>query len=317
MNDKKQPVLIVAGPTASGKSGLALAIATEFDGVVINADSMQVYSELRILTARPSPGDEARAPHRLYGVLPASEVCSAGRWRDMALAEIESAHAAGKLPIVCGGTGLYLKALTEGLSPMPDVPDDIRERMRARLTAEGAETLYRELSARDPAISERLEPADGQRIVRALEVLEATGRPLSEGQADPAPGPPAGMRFATILLTPPRETLYARCDRRLAAMLEEGALDEVRRLNAMGLASDLPATRALGVKAFSDYLAENITLEQALTDAQQATRNYAKRQLTWFRHQIIADMTVSAQFSESLVPEIFSFVRHFILTHTD
>ncbi|MBE9555600.1 MAG: tRNA (adenosine(37)-N6)-dimethylallyltransferase MiaA [Proteobacteria bacterium] len=317
MNDKKQPVLIVAGPTASGKSGLALAIAVEFDGVVINADSMQVYSELRVLTARPSPEDEARAPHRLYGVLPASEVCSAGRWRDMALAEIESAHAVGKLPIVCGGTGLYLKALTEGLSPMPDVPDDIRERVRARLTAEGAETLHRELSARDPAISKRLEPADGQRIVRALEVLEATGRPLSEWQADPAPGPPAGLRFATILLTPPREELYARCDLRLEAMLDEGALDEVRRLNAMGLAPDLPATRALGVKAFSDYLAEYITLEQALTDAQQSTRNYAKRQFTWFRHKIVADTTVSAQFSESLLPKIFSFVRHFILTHKD
>jgi tRNA dimethylallyltransferase len=317
MNDEKQPVLIVAGPTASGKSGLAIAIAEEFDGVIINADSMQVYRELRVLTARPSPGDEARAPHRLYGVLSASEVCSAGRWCEMALIEIERAHSAGKLPIACGGTGLYLKALTAGLSPMPDVPDDIRERMRARLAAEGAETLHRELSAHDPAMAERLEPADGQRVVRALEVLEATGRTLTDWQAVPASGPPAGMRFATILLTPPREELYARCDRRLEAMLDEGALDEVRRLNAMGLAADLPATRALGVKEFSGYLAGNMALEQALADAQQATRNYAKRQMTWFRHQIIADKEIFAQFSESLRPEIFSFIRHFVLTGKD
>jgi len=314
MSDEKKPVLIVAGPTASGKSGLALAIASAFDGVVVNADSMQVYRELRVLTARPSPEDEARAPHRLYGVLSASEVCSAGRWRDMALVEIESAHSTGKLPIVCGGTGLYLKALTAGLSPMPDLPEEIRERMRARLATEGPEILHRELSARDPAMAERLEPADGQRVVRALEVLEATGQTLTEWQAVPASGPPKGMYFATILLTPPREELYARCDRRLEAMLDEGALDEVRRLRAMGLAADLPATRALGVKEISEYLAENKALDQALAEAQQATRNYAKRQLTWFRHQIIADREIFTQFSESLLPEIFSFIRHFMLT---
>jgi len=314
MSDEKKPVLIVAGPPASGKSGLAGAIAAEFDGVIVNADSMQVYRELRVLTARPSPRDEARAPHRLYGVLSASETCSAGRWREMALAEIESAHLAGKPAIVCGGTGLYLKALTAGLSPMPDLPDAVRERMRARLSAEGPETLHRELSARDPAMAERLEPADGQRVVRALEVLEATGRTLTEWQAVPAAGPPVGLCFATILLTPPREDLYARCDKRLEAMLDEGALDEVRRLNAMGLATDLPVTRALGVREFSEYLAGNMGLEQAVAAAQQATRNYAKRQMTWFRHQIVAEKTITEQFSESLLPEIFSFIRHFVLT---
>jgi tRNA dimethylallyltransferase len=317
MSDENKAVLIVAGPTASGKSGLGLAIAAAFDGVIINADSMQVYRELQVLTARPSPEEESSAPHRLYGVLSAVEACSAGRWREMALGEIERAHSAGKLPIVCGGTGLYLKALTAGLSPMPDVPNDIRARMRARLAAESSETLHRELSACDPAMAERLEPADGQRIVRALEVLEATGQTLSEWQAVPASGPPAGLSFATILLTPPRADLYARCDKRLVAMLDGGALDEVRRLSAMGLAADLPATRALGVKELSDYLAGNRTFEQALADAQQATRNYAKRQLTWFRHQIIAEMTILEQLSESLLPKIFSFVRHFVLTGKD
>ncbi|MEN8196710.1 MAG: tRNA (adenosine(37)-N6)-dimethylallyltransferase MiaA [Pseudomonadota bacterium] len=317
MSAEKQPVVIVAGPTASGKSGLALAIAGEFDGVVINADSMQVYRELRVLTARPSREDEARAPHRLYGVLCASQACSAGHWRDMALAEIDEAHAAGKLPIVCGGTGLYLRALTQGLSPMPDVPDEIREAMRARLAAEGAEALHRELAARDPAMARRLEPADSQRVVRALEVLEATGRSLADWQAVPAEGPPERLRFLTILLAPPREWLYARCDRRLRTMLDEGALDEVRRLTAMGLAPDLPAMKALGVKEFAAYLAGNSGFDDALATARQATRNYAKRQMTWFRHQIIADETISEQFSESLMPEIFSFVRHFLLTPSD
>jgi tRNA dimethylallyltransferase len=316
MSDEKHPVLIVAGPTASGKSGLALAIAEEFDGVIINADSMQVYRELRVLTARPGREDEARLPHRLYGVLSASQACSAGQWRNMALAEIDKAHAAGKLPIVCGGTGLYLRALTQGLSPMPDVPDEIREAMRARLTAEGAETLHRELAARDPAMAGRLEPADGQRIVRALEVLEATGRSLADWQAAPAEGPPERLRFLTILLAPPREWLYGRCDRRLQTMLDEGALDEVRRLTAMGLAPDLPAMKALGVKEFAEYLAGYRGFDDALATARQATRNYAKRQMTWFRHQIITDRTISEQFSESLYPEIFSFVRHFLLTPT-
>jgi len=315
MSDKKQSVLIVAGPTASGKSGLALAAAREFDGVVINADSMQIYRELRVLTARPTEEDEARAPHRLYGVLSASEVCSAGRWRDMALEEIESAAKAGKLPILCGGTGLYIKALTQGLSPMPEVPDDIRAAMRARLKDEGAGGLYRELTARDPVMAARLDPADSQRIVRALEVLEATGRSLAEWQATPPEGPPEGLRFQTILLAPPREELYANCDRRLEAMIKQGgALDEVRRLTAMGLAPDLPAMKALGVKEFAEYLAENIGFDEALAAAQQATRNYAKRQMTWFRHQIIADKLISEQFSESLQAEIFAFIRHFLLT---
>ena len=318
MNSENRPVLIVAGPTASGKSGLALSLAREFDGVIINADSMQVYRELRVLTARPSQEDEARAPHRLYGVLPASEVCSAGRWREMALAEIGKAHASGKLPIVCGGTGLYLKALTQGLSPMPEAPDEIREAMRARLAAEGAGKLHRELTARDPVMAARLDPADSQRIVRALEVLEATGRSLADWQAIPPEGPPEGLRFRTILLAPPRKWLYANCDRRLEIMLEEGgALDEVRRLIAMELAPDLPAMKALGVKEFARYLAENMEFQDALVAAQQATRNYAKRQMTWFRHQIVADKAILEQFSESLEAEIFSFVRHFLLTPTD
>lgn len=314
MSDEKKPVVIVAGPTASGKSAVALAAAREFDGIVINADSMQIYKELRVLTARPTEEDEVRVPHRLYGVLSAAETCSAGRWREMALTEINRAHEIGKLPVVCGGTGLYIKALMEGLSPMPDVPDEVRTTLRRRLDEEGAAALHQELAARDPAMASRLEPTDGQRIVRALEVLEATGRSLADWQATPPDGPPAGLRFLTILLMPPREWLYARCDRRLEAMIDEGALEEVRRLIAMGLDPGLPAMKALGIKEFAEYLAGDREFSDAMAAAQQATRNYAKRQMTWFRRQLIAQKTITAQFSESLLPEIFSFIRHFLLT---
>lgn len=317
MSGETKPVVIVAGPTASGKSALAMAIAREFDGVVINADSMQVYSELRVLTARPSEEDEAEVPHRLYGVLSAAESCSAGRWREMALAEIDRAHAAGKLPVICGGTGLYIKALTEGLSPMPEVSEEVRAAWREHLSRIGAASLHDELAARDPAMAARLEPTDGQRIVRALEVLEATGRSLAHWQSIPPEGPPPGLRFLTVLLMPPRDWLYARCDRRLAAMMEEGALQEVRRLTAMGLDAALPAMKALGVKEFGEYLAENMEFSDALAAAQQATRNYAKRQMTWFRNQIVADRIIDGKFSESLLPGIFAFIRHFLLTPTD
>ncbi len=313
MTEDTQPVLIVAGPTASGKSALALAVAEAFDGVVVNADSMQVYRELRVLTARPSPEDEARAPHRLYGVLSAAERCSAGRWRALALGEIAAAHAAARLPILCGGTGFYLKALIEGLPPMPDIPHEIRARLSARLQSEGTTALHAELAARDPAVAGRIAPGDRQRVLRALEVLEATGQSLADWQDGPAE-PPPGLRVATILLAPPRVALYAACDRRLEAMAAAGALDEVRQLNAMGLDSSLPAMKAVGVPEFGEYLKGNCDFQAAVAAAQQATRRYAKRQMTWFRHQIIADLALCEQFSESLQVETFAFIRQKLLT---
>ncbi len=308
------PVLIVAGPTASGKSALALAAAQEFDGVVINADSMQVYKELRILTARPSPVDEARAPHRLYGVLSVRDTCSAARWRDMAVAEITSAHRAGRLPIICGGTGLYLRALTKGLSPIPDIPELVRESVRKRLEAEGLPALYNALQAIDPAIAARLPPGDSQRIARALEVYEATDRPLSEWQAIPAEGPPPGLRFSTILLQPPRAGLYAACDARLDAMIAEGALAEVEALYRSDIDPTLPAMKALGVPDFLRHLAGDISLGQAVAAAQQATRRYAKRQSTWFNNQIVSDLSISAKYSEIWRDKFFSFIRLNLLT---
>lgn len=315
------PVVVIGGPTASGKSALALAVAEEFGGTIINADSMQVYRELAVLTARPGPADLARAPHRLYGVLGVAERCSAARWRELAVAEIVASHRARRLPIVVGGTGLYLKALLDGLSPIPDIPPAIREAALSRLAAQGAPAFHAELGRRDPAMAARLQPQDRQRLVRAWEVLEATGRSLAEWQRDrPQPGPddPALAPIAFVL-EPPRAALYTACDGRLTAMLAAGALDEVAALDRRGLAPDLPALKAVGVPELLAHLRGELTLPAALAAAQQATRRYAKRQITWFRNQMpaaerLAPAGIGAQYLESLRPNIFSNIRHLILT---
>ncbi len=308
------PVLIVAGPTASGKSAMALAVAEEFDGVVINADSMQVYAELRIITARPTLRDEARAPHRLYGVLPVTDVCSAARWREMAIAEINDAHRKGRLPVVCGGTGLYLRALMQGLSPIPDIPEEIRRDVRSQQQRQGAAAQYARLLACDPETASRLAPGDKQRIARALEVFLATGRPLSAWLALPPEGPPPGCRFEFLLLMPPRDVLYAACDDRLLEMVRAGALEEVEALRQEGVDPSLPAMRALGMPAFLQHQAGELGLEEAIDLAQLTTRRYAKRQMTWFRNQIITKKSINAQYSEIFIPEIFSFIRQNLLT---
>lgn len=315
------PVVVVGGPTASGKSALALALAEEFGGTVINADSMQVYRELAVLTARPGPADLARAPHRLYGMLGVAERCSAARWRDLAMAEIAASHRAGRLPILAGGTGLYLKALLVGLSPIPDIPPAIRAAALARVAALGAPALHAELGRRDPVMAARLQPADRQRLVRAWEVLEATGRSLADWQSEPPRRGPEEPALAPIVfvLEPPRPALYAACDSRLAAMLAAGALDEVAALDRLGLAATLPALKAVGVPELLAHLRGELTLPDALAAAQQATRRYAKRQITWFRHQMgeatrLSPAGIGAQYLESLTAEIFSNIRHFMLT---
>lgn len=309
-----QPVLVVAGPTASGKSALALAVAEAFNGTIVNADSMQVYAELRVLTARPSPEDEARVPHRLYGVLPVTEVCSAARWRDMAVEAVAAARAEGRLAILCGGTGLYLRALMQGLSPIPEIPDAVRRDVRDRLDREGPQAQYERLRECDPESAARLAPGDRQRVARALEVLKATGRTLSAWQAVPLEGPPSGLRFKTVILAPPRERLYAACDERLLAMVRAGALEEAEALRQTPLDPSLPAMRALGLPAFLRHQAGELGLEEAIDEAQQATRRYAKRQTTWFRHQIVSDFILNAQYSEKNEQEIFSFIRQRLLT---
>lgn len=305
--------IVVAGPTASGKSALSLRVAREFNGVIVNADAMQVYDGLRILTARPSPEDEAAAPHRLYGVLPAIEPCSAGRWREMAARVLEDAWAAGRVPVVVGGTGLYIRALTRGLSPIPEVPAEIRAAAREMFARLGNEAFHRLLAACDPLTASRLHPGNSQRLVRALEVFEATGRPLAAWQALPPAGGVAA-RFLTLALEPPREALYAACDGRFLAMLEQGALDEARRLAASGLDPALPVMKALGVPELLRVARGESTLDAAVADAQRATRNFAKRQLTWFRHQLDGPVRFPAQYSESLRPKIFSIIRGFLLT---
>lgn len=310
------PLVIVAGPTASGKSALALALAEEFRGTIINADSMQVYRDLAVLTARPGAAELARAPHRLYGVIDAAEACSAGRWRALALAEIAAARAERRLPILAGGTGLYLRALLEGLAPVPPVPAEIRAAARALHARLGGEEFRAALAGLDPAAAARLAAGDSQRLIRAYEVAKATGRPLAswrQGQSAP------GFAAAVVLLLPPRATLYRLADARFLAMMAEGAEVEARALLARGLDPALPAMKAVGVRELAALFAGRLSRDEAIAAARQATRRYAKRQYTWFRHQLpetptLRKLVVAEQFSESLLPEIFSFIRQFLLT---
>ncbi len=305
-SNPQNPILVVAGPTASGKSGLALAAAEKYNGVIINCDSMQVYRELRLLTARPSAEDEAKAPHKLYGVIPAEEACSAGIWRELAVAEIENSWKSGKLPIITGGTGLYIKALMEGLTNIPDIPPEIREEVTARRDEIGPEAFHQELAKFDPVSAERLNPTDSQRVIRAYEVYLGTERSLTDWHQDAPTTPPLEANYQSIIFEPPRDELYAKCEARFDGMIENGALDEVRSLKALNLDPGLPAMKALGVPELIAHLRDEMTMEEAVSAAKQATRRYAKRQMTWFRGQIVQKHRVNAQYSERLLPEIFA-----------
>jgi tRNA dimethylallyltransferase len=278
--------VLIAGPTASGKSALALELALRADGVVINADSMQVYRDLRIITARPTPDEEARVPHRLYGHVDAAVNFSAGAWVADAAKALEEAKAGGRLPIFIGGTGLYFKALTTGLSLVPPIPAELREDVRARLERNGVEALHAELAKRDPRAAERLNLRDRTRIARALEVIEATGRSLLDWHHEGQPPLLPKDSFRAVFLAPERDELYGRIDARFDAMLGAGALDEVERLAARGLDPLLPAMKAHGVPALLRHLRGELGLEEAATIGRADTRHYAKRQFTWFRHQL-------------------------------
>ncbi|MEE8084030.1 MAG: tRNA (adenosine(37)-N6)-dimethylallyltransferase MiaA [Alphaproteobacteria bacterium] len=299
-------VYVIAGPTASGKSGLALALAERVGGVVINADSMQLYRGVERLTDQPDQETRARVPHRLYGVLEPSESCSAGRWRAAALAEIEATLATGRAPIVVGGSGLYLQALMEGLAPIPDIPPAVRTAVRRRHAELGSQAFHAELAVADAAAAANISASDSQRMTRAAEVLEATGRSITEWQRAPADGPPEGLAFRVILLMPPRAALYAAIDARFDQMVADGALDEARALAARGLAPDLPVMKALGVAELAAAAGGEVEIAAAITRAKTATRNYAKRQITWFKGQMVADITFSTQFSESIKDKILS-----------
>lgn len=278
--------VLIAGPTASGKSALALELALATGGVVINADSMQVYRDLRIITARPSAADEALVPHRLYGHVDAGVNFSAGAWVNDAAKALEEAKAEGRLPILIGGTGLYFKALTAGLSVVPPIPADVRDDVRARLERDGVEALHAELARRDPRAAERLNLRDRTRIARALEVVEATGRSLLDWHGEGQPPLLPKDSFRAVFLAPERDQLYARIDARFDAMLGTGALTEVERLATRHLDPLLPAMKAHGVPALIRHLRGEISLEEAATVGRADTRHYAKRQFTWFRHQL-------------------------------
>jgi tRNA dimethylallyltransferase len=311
-----KPALIVAGPTCSGKSALALSLAERLHGVIINADAMQVYRELRVLTARPTPADEARAPHHLYGVRPAAEASTVAWWRQACLDAMDGAGS--RIPILCGGTGLYLGALTAGLAAIPETPDDARNEARALLAEIGPEALHARLSDVDPETAARLRPSDSQRLARAWEVWRGTGQGLAAWQDAHTP-PAQPWRFSAIILDPPRDTLRAAIATRFDAMLAQGALDEVRVLLDQNLPPSLPAMRAHGVPELSAYLRGDITLAEAANRARLVTGQYTKRQATWFRHRHIADEAHTHRFlsrydedtqlSERLIDEIVNFIR--------
>jgi len=278
--------VLIAGPTASGKSALALTLAERIGGMIVNADSMQVYRDLRIITARPTPEEEAHVPHRLYGHIDAAENYSVGRYVVDAAAALAEARRLGRTPIFVGGTGLYFKALTHGLAAVPPITPGVRAAVRARLEAEGPAALHDELARRDPVMAARLELADRARIARALEVLEATGRSLAEWQRVGMAPVLDRVRAVTIFLSPNRDELRRRIDVRFDAMLASGALTEVKALAARGLDARLPALKAHGVPWLIRHLTGEMTLADAAAAAKKDTRHYTKRQFTWFRHQL-------------------------------
>ena len=284
------PVALIAGPTASGKSDLAVRLALALarrgqGGVVINADSAQVYRDLAVLSARPTAKEMQGVEHRLFGAWDGAEACSAADWAAAARAEIDRAHRAEQVPILVGGTGLYLRTLLDGIAPVPAIDPAIRAAVRALPVAEAHAALSRE----DPARASLLHPADTTRVARALEVVRATGHPLAHWQARREGGIGGRIALHPAILLPPRDWLYSRCERRFDLMLDSGAIDEVKVLLERGLPADLPVMRAIGVPEIAAMLREEIPREEARNRGAQTTRNYAKRQMTWLRHQCPAD----------------------------
>jgi tRNA dimethylallyltransferase len=303
--------LIVTGPTASGKSALGLELAARVGGVIINADAMQTYGAFPILTAQPTEAERVAVPHTLYGVLPLTERLSAQRWRELALAEMNRAAEAGRMPILLGGTGLYLKALTQGLAQVPDVPAEFRDRANTEWGELGAAAFGARLAQHDPQTAARLKPNDRQRHVRAWEVWLATSRPLSSWQQAPVEGGPPGWRFRTLVLAPPRAILRAKIATRFDAMLAGGVLEEVRpvwrAVRDGKLPPTLPGLKAHGAPELFRHLDGEIELTEVVRVGVDHTRQYAKRQMTWLRHQIIADWTF-AETSLDKIGEALKFL---------
>jgi tRNA dimethylallyltransferase len=283
-------VIVIGGPTASGKSSLAMAVAARANGTVINADSMQIYDGLPLLTAQPDASDTAKIPHALYAALPPDAVCSAQSWRDMAVREIRAAAAAGRQPVVTGGTGFYIRTLLEGLSPIPDIAPEYRAAAMEMLAQNGTQGLFETLQQRDPNTAARIDHSNPQRLTRAMEVLLATGRGLAAWQDEPLAGAPDGMTFTTVTLIPPRDVLHERCNARFEQMLQSGAVEEAEIFRKQREGKPCALDRALGYDALCRYIDGEITRDEALDLATAATRQYAKRQVTWFKNQIQADI---------------------------
>ena len=275
------PLALIAGPTASGKSALALAVAERTPSVIINSDSAQVYRDLRILSARPDEIDMSRAPHRLFGYIDGAEACSAARWAENARAEIAKAHEAGLLPVLVGGTGLYIRTLLNGIAPIPDIDPEIRAAVRGM----AVDAAHIALKQEDPDSAERLAPADTTRVQRALEVIRSTGQTIGYWHTRRTGGIGDKMRLRPLILVPPRDWLIGRSDSRFLGMVESGAIDEVERLLFRRLDPDLPVMRAIGVREISAWLHGEMTRPEMVDSGRLATRQYAKRQYTWFRHQ--------------------------------
>lgn len=304
-----QRTILIAGPTASGKSALALAIAARLGGVVVNADSMQVYRDLEVLTARPAAADLALARHALYGHIDAAAAYSVGRWLGDVGVVLEALRREGAVPVIVGGTGLYFKALVEGLAPVPPIPAEVRAVWRDTVAARGAHAMHAELARRDPETAGQLRPSDAQRVTRALEVLDATGRGLSAWQRVPG-RPLVDAEAATrLVLAPERDALYARAEARFDQMMAHGALDEVRRLEARRLSSSLPVMRALGAPPLLRHLAGSLGLDEAVATGKADTRRYIKRQLTWLRQHMITWQSISTQQMERILSGDFTLIR--------
>ena len=288
-------VALIAGATASGKSALALNLAERTDGVIINADSAQIYRDLPILSSAPTKGELARAEHRLYGVADGADPCSAADWAKLARREITDVHSQGRLPILVGGTGLYIRTLLFGIAPVPPIAPEVRRQVRERSVEENRAELLK----LDSEAAARLQPGDTARIARALEVAMSSGRPLAEWQKHRQGGIAEKVELRPLILLPPRDWLYARCDERFARMMDEGAIDEVKALLARKLNPKLPIMRAIGVREIAAFLAGKWSLDEAIAAGKQATRRYIKRQFTWFAHQPPAEW---ARFHEPLEP---------------
>ena len=300
-------VVMICGPTAAGKSGLALALAQRAGGVVINADSMQLYSDLRVLTARPDDAEMAQAPHCLYGVLDGAERASVAAWLGMVSAEVATARQLGVLPIIVGGTGLYFHAAMHGIAPIPDVPREIHDSCVHQLADDGGAMFRAALATLDPVTAGRLHDGDSQRLVRAMGVVLATGRPLSDWQTDPHQGALQGP-FCRIAMMPPRDDLYAAIDRRFRVMMDAGADREVAALAARGLDPSLPVMKAIGVREIMAMQAGEVSLSAVVEQASRDSRRYAKRQMTWIRNNFNAEITLTEQYIERNIEEIFAIL---------